>query len=66
MKAKQPQPSIEIEESILGHDFMLPLSKLIDALKVAQKKYGKHAMISMDAGYNNVTPMITPTKKMRR
>lgn len=38
------------------------LAKIIPRL---QKKYGKHAILCMDAGYNNVSALIKPTKKLK-
>ncbi len=44
-------------------DKPISLSKLSELIKILQEKYGKHAVLRFDAGYNNVEVMIRPAKE---
>lgn len=56
-----PLKAIYVNE--INGDSKIKLSKLYDLIPVLQKKYGKHAEIEFDAGYNNVQVIVYPTKK---
>lgn len=44
-------------------DGTIKLSALYELIPKLQKKYGKHAELEFDAGYNNVQVIVYPTKK---
>lgn len=46
-------------------DEEITLKKLIEKATKLQKKYGKNAVIKLDAGYNNVSVLLTPSKKTK-
>lgn len=46
-------------------DDPITLQELADLIPILQKKYGKHVVIRFDAGYNNVSVMVEPTKKQK-
>jgi hypothetical protein len=50
----------------LDGDGVVTLSGLLELIPRLQQKYGKHAQLSFDAGYNNVSVVIKPSKKVKK
>jgi hypothetical protein len=46
-------------------DDSISLSQLAKLIPVLQEKYGVKSRVRFDAGYNNVSVMITPTSRQR-
>lgn len=44
-------------------DIPIRLDKLVEKIQQLQEKYGKRALLILDAGYNNVCIRIKPSKK---
>lgn len=47
-------------------DAAIPLDKLAELIEKLKEKYGAKATIYFDAGANNVSVMVKPTKKIVR
>lgn len=57
---------MEIYESeIWDTDVPVRLDELAEKIKKLQDKYGVRSIIRLDAGYNNVSLHITPSKKVK-
>jgi hypothetical protein len=58
--------SVYLTSRELDVDDGITLSELLKIIPRLQSKYGIHAKISFNAGYNNVMVKIKPTKKVRQ
>jgi len=56
---------IDMETSEWYGDNPISLEDLKNLIPQLQKKYGKRAIVRFDAGYNNVSVMVKPTKKVK-
>lgn len=57
--------TIDLEDEELSNHCSYSLSELLEVIPKLQKKYGKHAILSFDAGYYNVWPTIIPSKRIK-
>lgn len=60
-----PKPN-EIDLNELDPDRTHTVSELIGILARARAKYGAKSIVRFDAGFNNVSAFITPSKKMKK
>lgn len=51
---------------IWNPDEPIKVGQLMAKLERIREKYGANALIELDAGYNNIELMTTPSKKVRK
>lgn len=63
MKLRKNERELYCHE--ISGDGQYTLSELLKLIPLLQKKYGQNARISWDAGYNNVSTKILPSKTVK-
>ncbi len=63
---RMPKESDEIYLGEWCGDDPVSLEDLTKLIPQLQKKFGKRAIVRFDAGYNNVSVVIKPTKKVKK
>lgn len=62
MESRKLYPPVSILDDCIDN---LTLSELAERLPTLMERFGKHAVIEFDAGYNNVSAYTHPTKKQK-